>query len=172
MKIIYVHHGNRNKSNPPTQQDGLTKLGVKDAKILAKLLKQANKNGIIKAIYTSTYFRCVKTAKLINKYIKVKIIEDARFNEYVNVHKAVKGEDCSSNESWLDCQLRIRSALYDIVKNYNNNDIVLCVTSGVNITAFISLAYKIQPSNNLPFPLVPGCSPIGFDINIEDFDNI
>ena len=52
-----------------------------------------------------------------------------------------------------------------------NNDTVICVTSGVNITAFIGLAYKIPASENMPFPWVPSCSPIGFEIDKSCFSN-
>ena len=37
MKIIYVHHALRQVGNPPTQDDKLQPLGIKDAKIASKL---------------------------------------------------------------------------------------------------------------------------------------
>jgi broad specificity phosphatase PhoE len=69
----------------------------------------------------------------------------------------------------FECQKRIREAIKDIVFKYDDNDAVICVTSGVNITAFISLAFKIQPSEDFPFPWVPSCSPIAFDIDKSCF---
>lgn len=171
MRIIYVHHALRQKNNPPSQSDDIQPLGVKDAEITAELLNMMSSYSNLKAIYTSPYYRCKKTATIINKLINLPIYEDSRFNEFNNVFEAVKGQIGDDNkESWLDCQLRIREAIKDIVYKYDDKDTVICVTSGVNITAFICLAFKIKPSNDLPFPLVPSCSPIGFDIDKSCFE--
>lgn len=170
MKIFYCHHAMRNKSNPPSQNDGLKDLGKEDASVVARLLDDGVKNGLkIKAIYSSPYFRCMETARLINEKIQVPIFEDVRFNEFEGVHKLVKGQMVDSGESWKDCQCRIISAIKDIVENYSNDDVVICVTSGVNISAFIALAYGVKCSDNLPYPLVPSCSLVGFDINENHF---
>ena len=75
----------------------------------------------------------------------------------------------TKTETWSECQTRIRNAIKDIVDKYDNNDTVICVTSGVNITAFIGLAYRIPVSENMPFPWVPSCSPIGFEIDESMF---
>ena len=171
MKIIYVHHALRDLGNPPTQEDGIKPLWIKDAGIVAELLKIMGERQNIKAIYTSPYFRCAKTAEIINKYINVPIFEDPRFNEFKKVFQVLHGDELvTKTETWLDCQLRIREAIGDIVNKYEDTDTVVCVTSGVNITAFISLAFKIEPSESLPFPMVPSCSPIGFDIDKTCFD--
>lgn len=37
MQIIYVHHGQRKKDNPSTQNDDLTEIGYKDCEINADL---------------------------------------------------------------------------------------------------------------------------------------
>lgn len=170
MKVIYVHHALRDTGNPPTQEDGLKPLGVQDAKIVAEILKDMTRYYDIKAIYTSPYYRCAKTAEIINEKINVPIIEDSRFNEFTGVFKMVSVEKVKDvTESWKDCQVRIREAIKDIVWKYGEKDAVVCVTSGVNITAFIGLSFKIDPSDNLPFPHVPSCSPIGFDIDKSCF---
>lgn len=172
MKIIYVHHALRNLGNPPSQEDDIMPLGVKDAENTAELLKTMldNSKSKFKAIYTSPYYRCKKTAKIINKHLNLPIYEEPRFNEFNKVFQVLQNEkSITKTESWLECQIRIRNAIKDIVNKYNEDDTVICVTSGVNITAFISLAFKIQPSDNLPFPWVPSCSPIGFDIDKDCF---
>ncbi len=170
MKIIYVHHALREKGNPPSQNDKIQPLGLQDAEIVAELMKMMSEYSNIKAIYTSPYFRCAKTAEIINKHINVPIYEESRFNEFNKVFDIIEGnKTITKTESWIDCQIRIRNAIKDIVNKYDDKDTVICVTSGVNITAFISLAFKIQPSENLPFPLVPSCSPIGFDIDKDCF---
>ena len=170
MKIIYVHHALREKGNPPSQNDKIQPLGLQDAEIVAELMKMMSEYSNIKAIYTSPYFRCAKTAEIINKHINVPIYEESRFNEFNKVFDIIEGnKTITKTESWIDCQIRIRNAIKDIVNKYDDKDTVICVTSGVNITAFISLAFKIQPSENLPFPMVPSCSPIGFDIDKDCF---
>ncbi len=170
MKIIYVHHALRDLGNPPSQEDDILPLGVKDAEITAELLKIMSVHSKFKAIYTSPYYRCKKTAEIINKHLNLPIYEEPRFNEFSKVFQVLQKEkSITKTESWIDCQIRIRDAIKDIVNKYDDNDTVICVTSGVNITAFISLAFKMQPSEHLPFPLVPSCSPIGFDIDKDCF---
>ena len=170
MRIIYVHHALRKTGNPPSQNDDIESLGEKDAEIVAEILQKMTKYSKFKAIYTSPYYRCAKTAKIINKHINVPIFEEPRFNEFNAVFQVLKGgKSETKTETWKDCQLRIREAIKDIVYAYDNDDTVVCVTSGVNITAFIGLAFKIAPSDDLPFPLVPSCSPICFDIDKNSF---
>ena len=172
MKIIYIHHALRAVGNPPTQNDGIQPLGIKDAETTAELLKGMSdkSKSTFRAIYTSPYYRCSETAKLINKYINLPIYEEPRFNEFNKVFEVIQGDkSITKTETWSECQTRIRNAIKDIVDKYDNNDIVICVTSGVNITAFIGLAYKIPVSENMPFPWVPSCSPIGFEIDKSMF---
>ena len=171
MKIFYIHHALRNMGNPPSNDDGILPLGIKDAKLVAKILRPLETKSKIKAIYTSPYFRCKKTAEIINKYFNVPVIEEPRLNEYNNVFAAVKGQKGNQkSETWAECQQRIQDAIKDIVYKYDDRDAVLCITSGVNLTAFINIAYHLPPSNTAPFPLVAGCSPVGFDISIKDFE--
>lgn len=170
MKIIYVHHALRKLGNPPSQNDKLEPLGIEDAKTTAQLLKIMSEKSNFKAIYTSPYYRCAKTAQLINQHINLPIFEDARLNEFNKVFEVLEGgQSVTKTETWTECQTRIREAIKDIVFKYEDNDAVICVTSGVNITAFIGLAFKIKPSENLPFPWVPSCSPIGFEIDKSCF---
>ena len=165
MKIFYVHHALREKGTPPTQEDNITELGRKDAEINAEIFNEGSKKINIKAIYSSPFIRCMETARIINKHINVPIIEDERLNECGSV--VVNGK----KETWVECQERIIASLKDIVFSNDDNDCVLCVTSGVNLTAFICLAYGIEPSNDLPFPMVASCSPIGFNIDKNYFKN-
>ena len=153
MKIIYCHHALRKRGETLTQEDGIEDLGVEDANIVAQLLEKANKNGCIKAIYTSTYYRCTKTAEIINKIINVPVFEDARLNEFD-----------SKNESWVNLQTRIRQCIFDSMKKHAEEDTIVFVTSGVNVAPFISLAYGLDVSEKTPFIGVPSCSPLVFDI--------
>ncbi len=147
MKILYVHHGLRDHG----QADGLLPLGMDDARLVARLLHQSNLNFV--AIYAADNFRCRQTAELINSFINVPILTEKRLDEY------------RGNETWAECQERIGEAVGDIVDKYAQSDCAICVTSGVNIAAFINLAYGLAPSENAPFITVPSCSPILFDID-------
>lgn len=170
MRIIYVHHALREMGNPPSQDDKIQPLGIKDAENLAELFKLLQSKSTIKAIYTSPYYRCAKTAEIINKHINVPIFEEPRFNEFNKVFKVLKDDKLvTMTETWQECQIRISQALKDIVFKYDDSDTVICVTSGVNIAAFIALAFKIKPSDDMPFLWVPSCSPIGFNIDKSCF---
>lgn len=155
MKIIYCHHAQRSWTG--SQSDGLTDLGQRDAELVAELLKNVQEKEKITAIYSSNFYRCMKTAEIINKYINVPIIKEPRFNEVKSV----------PNETWLDAQLRITEALKDIIKNNNNEDCIVCVTSGVNVISFIGLQLGIEPNKDMPFIGISSCSPMAFSFDKE-----
>lgn len=152
MKIIYCHHGQRLKGNPPTQDDKLTELGIKDCYMVSELFDGKFKEKL-KAIYTSTFYRCTKTAELVNTRLNLPIILDERLNEYRSVE----------NETWTDLQNRVINCINDIIDKYEDDDAVICVTSGVNIGAFICKAFNLPASEDTPFLGVSNCSPIIFD---------
>ena len=150
MKIIYVHHGERKFGNPATQYDDLTENGYKDCELVANLVKPIKDK--VKAIYTSKYFRCTKTAEIINKNLGVEIYLDSRLDEFGS----------RKDESFISFQNKVINLLDELVAKYNNDDYVICVTSGANINAFICKAYNIAP-NDQAYIGVPSCSPIVFD---------
>ena len=164
MRVIYCHHAMREFGNPPGPSDDITQLGEQDANLTGQIL-MAKKNQI-KAIYTSPYFRCRKTAELINNHIGVEILEDARLNEYTMWIEGVE------QEKWTDLQIRMREALKDIVDKYGDNkeNAVVVVTSGVNVVAFINAIYKLEPSEKAPFIWIPSCSPMVFDLDKTNFE--
>ena len=160
MKIIYVHHAHRKMGNPPSQDDDITELGKQDAKLVGELLVLAREKGTnIKAIYTSPFKRCIKTANIINEKVQVEIISEERFNEAGSV----------KDETWRDVQTRTRAALYDIDCRFDDKDTVVCVTSGVNVVAFMSLVFNLKPREDAPFIGVSSCSPLIFNITKENF---
>ena len=82
MKIIYVHHAERNVSKDHLnselrQLEDITETGIKEAEFLAERLKKQK----VKAIVTSPYLRCKHTSEILNKYINVPIIEDSLIEE-------------------------------------------------------------------------------------------
>ena len=92
------------------------------------------------------------TSEIINKYHNLKILKDDRFNEIQ------KGED------YLSFLKRNMEAIDEIVKSYSDDDVILCVTSGINISAFICYTYNINPSNDLPYSQAIDLSPVIFNV--------
>lgn len=160
MNIIYCHHAQRNRGTIPSQDDDITPLGEQDAKLFAEMLKNEDDVKVSK-IYTSPFFRCRKTAEIINTHINVPIVEDERLNEF---HKPTK------NETWTDVQTRIRDILQEIVNTHDENDSVICVTSGTILACFASVAFKLDPSHETPFLAPPSCSPVLFRITKDNFN--
>ena len=154
MKIIYMHHAERDNSSDAEWGsfertfDDITETGKRQVELLAQRLK----NEKINAIVSSPYLRCIHTAEIINKYHNIQIREDSRFNEI------------QKNEEWSCLLKRNMEAIDDIVKFHSDDDVVLCVTSGVNISAFICYAYNIIPSNEVPWSQACDISPVVFNI--------
>jgi len=161
MKIIYVHHAHRDKGDPPGPSDDITKLGEDDAEIAGRIMEieVERYKTPIKEIYCSPYFRCKKTAEIINKSLKLPIIFDERLNEM--------GRD--AGETWVEMQERMQDAIKEIVFSHKDSDAVIIVTSGVNLVAFTNIIYKLPPSASAPTIWVPSCSPIIFNISKHNF---
>lgn len=155
MKILYVHHADRNRDiNIPRQEQDITENGIKEAELLGEKLKQVPN---ITAIYTSPYVRCRHTAEIINKYSKAPIYEDDRFNEMKN------------GETWKELQERNMAAIDDIVHKYGEGDLIVCVTSGVNLSAFVYYFTGMKPDNNNPWIQGVTCSPVLFSTDNKVF---
>ena len=154
MKIVYMHHAERDKSSDAEWGsfertfDDITEIGKKQAELLAQRLK----NEKISAIVSSPYLRCMHTAEIINKYHDLKIKEDSRFNEI------------QKDEDWVSLLKRNMEAIDEIVKSHSDDEMILCVTSGVNISAFICYTYNIVPSNDVPWSQAYDISPVIFNI--------
>ena len=138
----------------PSENDDLTTIGKKDCTLVAKLLNNPEVKQIAKAIFTAPNPRCRKTAQIINRHLKLPIVEDALLNEFDK-----------KSESWIDCQNRIIAFIENNLKTYHQDDMVICVTSGVNVVGFICKAFNIPASDKNAFVGVPSCSPLIFDIN-------
>ena len=89
MKIVYIHHAERDKSSDAEWGsfertfDDITELGEKQTELLAQRLK----NEKISAIVSSPYLRCIHTAEIINKYHNIQIKQDCRFNEIQKIEE-------------------------------------------------------------------------------------
>ena len=151
MKIMFMHHAERvigpNHYDPILrQEEDITDLGIEQAKLLAKRLSKVK----LTAIVTSPYLRCKHTAEIINEFHNVPLIEDERFNEK------------EMEEEWKHLLKRNMEAIDDIYNKYNDEDIILCVTSGINLSAFICYFYGIEPTNDVPLSQAADMSPINF----------
>lgn len=151
MKIIYCHHAERavDKRKSRSQEDDITDNGFKDAQLVAEMLAGQK----IDAIYTSNFYRCRKTAQIINSQIGAPIYEEERFNEVGSVEK---GED------WKGCLTRNIDALNNIMLKYNDDATILCVTGGVNLSAFVCWNLGLKPTNEMPFMGATNIAPIMF----------
>ena len=56
------------------------------------------------------------------------------------------------------------NAIDGIVNKYSDDSVIICVTSGVNISAFICYAYNIIPSNDVPWSQAADLAPVIFNI--------
>ena len=151
MKIIYMHHAERNIGPGHNDKDlrkleDITERGIKEALIVADRLK----NEKIKAIISSPYLRCMHTADIINKYHHLDIIEDPRFNE-----KRLE-------EDWVEFIKRNMEAIDDIYNKYDDDSIIICITSGINLSAFVCYFYNIKPTSYTPWCQANGISPVNF----------
>lgn len=155
MQILYVHHAERDRTNKSIdrQYQDITENGIIEANLLAEKLKQVN----ITAIYTSPYLRCTHTAKIINKYNNAPIYHENRFNEMKN------------EETWKEFQIRHINALDEIIEKHNDDDFIICVSSGVNLSAFIYYFTKKEPSNDNPWIQALTISPVLFSTNNKVF---
>ncbi len=150
MRIIYCHHAERevNPHKLRSQADDITSNGFKDAQLVAEALS----NQKVTAIYTSDFYRCKKTAQILNQTFEVPVYEEPRFNEVGSVE----------GESWKACIERNIAAINDILTKYNDDATIICVTSGVNLSAFVCANLGLKPSDDFPFMGATNCAPIEF----------
>ena len=150
MKILYVHHAERDRISicSDRQLQDITENGIKETKILGEKLKNLNLN--IKGIYSSPYLRCMHTAEIINSYIDVPIYEEPLFNEM------------NSSETWKEFSLRNMKAIDNIINKHNDEDFIICISSGVNLSPFIYYFNNISPTNDSPKIQALTTSPVLF----------
>jgi len=151
MKIVYIHHAQRDVSKGINQENGLTEFGVQEATIIGEMLKTVP----AKAIYIGEYVRYKLTAELINKYIKAPIIVDDRLNERNAEDKKTENGFAKRTQSFLD----------DIIEKHNNNDVIFCITSGGNLEEFVNYFYGGNKTDGFIRMQAIGVSPVNFEFN-------
>lgn len=157
MHILYVHHADRDRTNKniDRQLQDITENGIKESNLLAEKLKELNIN--ITAIYTSPYLRCTHTAKIINQYHNAPIYEEPKFNEMNN------------SETWKEFSIRNMQGIDNIIKKHKEEDFIICISSGVNLSAFIYYFNKINPTNESPKIQALTTSPVLFSTDNKCF---
>ena len=149
MKIVYLHHAERDLNHIDINdfsKDTITERGKKEARLIGKLLSR----GEYTCIYTSPYNRCVETAEIINEYLNVPIYEMEELNEWQ------KGE---TKNKFIKRNIR---GLKGIVGTHKKDDNIICITSGVNLTAFICFFYNVKVTNHLTLTQGATMSPVNF----------
>lgn len=147
MKIVYMHHADRDVRDGFNQENPITENGVKEAEILGEMWKGTS----VKAIYLGDYIRYEQTAQIINKGIEAPMIKDSRLNEH-------KGK----LESFETFEQRTHDFIKEVIEKHNNDDIVFCVTSGANLSKFISFFIKGENIEGFKFIQAVGICPIMF----------
>lgn len=111
MKIIVIRHGQTNYNvkdlcnGVPNKEVVLTPLGRKQARVAALNLAKEK----IEAIYVSKLLRSAQTARIINKYHKVKISFDERLND--RLMGEFEGKKASLFYAWRDKQKKPWTAI-------------------------------------------------------------
>ena len=156
MQIIYMHHANRDMSKGKSQENPITKEGFNEAKAIGELLGIANFSA--KCIYTGEFLRYQQTNEQINKYLQVPVIIDKRLNEF---------DKKTKEETGREYEKRIHQLLDEIIKNHNNDDIIICMTSGIALTCFMSYFIKGKPIKGFQVMYGTTVSPVSFIYNKE-----
>lgn len=145
MRIFFIRHGDH-------KADKLTHVGKKQIKYASEYLKREN----IVAIYSSDTKRCVDSAKIISKILKlpVKFCHDLRerekienivtpddqtwYNNYLN--KNYSHTNPEGGKEFFD---RVNTILQDVIsKHYAKNENVLLVGHSCNAYAIASYVYN------------------------------
>ena len=134
MKIVYVHHAERDIDKSVLgEEQGITGNGLKELELLVEKIPLLNPT----AFYTSSYKRCLITTEILNREVNVPIIEEERFNEYDG-----------GSETYKEFLERNIEAIKDIENKYSSDDVIICVTSGVNLSAFVCYFSGNTPSSD------------------------
>lgn len=149
MNIVYVHHAERDIHNTSVfrQDQDITEDGKAEAELLSRKMSIIHPT----AIYTSPYKRCVHTSEILNQEVQIPIIYDERLNEYD-----------SGRETFKEFLERNMNCISDIILKYHEDDTVLCVTSGVNLSAFMCYFSGRKASGDSPRCQGLSISPVLF----------
>ena len=75
----------------------------------------------------------------------------------------------NAGETWKEFSIRNMQAIDKIIKKHNDNDFIICVSSRVNLSAFVYYFGNIEPTNDSPRIQAVTTSPILFTTNNKVF---
>ena len=75
----------------------------------------------------------------------------------------------NTGETWREFSIKNMQGINDIVKKHNDNDFIICVSSGVNLSPFIYYFNNIEPNNDSPKIQALTTSPVLFSTNNKVF---
>ena len=145
MLIVYMHHADRDLSKGQNQDNPITEHEKREADAIGDIF--GTRKFPVTCIYTGDYVRYHQTNELINKHLQVPIYNDSRLNEI----------DCTGKEY----EKRIHNFIHDIIVKHNNDEIVICMTSGVALTCFMSYFMK-EPIKGFSYAQGTTVSPVNF----------
>ena len=148
-----MHHADRNTKDGGSQENSITDFGVQEATVIGGMLKKVP----VKTIYSGEYIRYKQTVELINKHIKAPVVVDNRLNEW-----------SSKTESRKTLQKRTHAFLKEVIAKHNDEDIIICMTSGVNLYYFITFFNKCKPIKGFIHAQARGVCPIFFVYKKEE----
>ena len=153
MKIVYLHHAQRDTENGVNQDNALTQFGVQEAELIGEMLR----NVPVSSIYHGEYKRYKLTAEFINRHIKAPLVMDNRLNER-----------CRERDKGDNFTIRTHSFLDDTIARHDNSDVIFCVTSGGNLNEFLNYFHRGEPIEGFKRIQAIGVSPINFEFDKEN----
>ena len=90
----------------------------------------------------------------------------SRVNKKSYINKYFNNDEFSGNISLLTAE-EVKEKLF--INKHNENDFIICVSSGVNLSAFIYYFTKQRPSNDNPWIQALTISPVLFSTNNKVF---
>lgn len=79
---------------------------------------------------------------------------DSRLDEFGTV----------KDETYSDMLKRTAGVIDDITNKFEDTDSVICVSSGINVSAFICRSFNLAINENIPKIGIPSLSPLIFEI--------
>jgi probable phosphoglycerate mutase len=172
MKLYFVRHGqtkyNALQVHQPENAE-LSKLGIKQAEILAKRLSKIQ----IDIIYSSPIKRAKQTAKIINKTLKKKIVysdflkerkgpsefigktiddpEVIQINKIRNVHENDFLWHYSDEENFIEFKERVKKFFNVLGKTKKENILVVTHGGPIRMMIFLMMGNKFMPESFYKF---------------------
>lgn len=173
MRIIYMHHAKKDnfgeenqKPGFRNQENGLSQFGVEEAEFFRKVY---GSKVSFAAIYVGEFKRYRLTADIVNInnapiYIDKRLNESGSDEEFygVIINNDNRKEIFSRHTRAL--RERTHKFLDDIIKKHNNDENILCISSGVNLGEFMSYFYKGE-IKGLEISYAVGLCPVVFQYN-------